>query len=49
MHARAAFLSAALLLTISFLGLAVYTERAEAGKTPVDGYGISVGLVAAAG
>jgi len=42
MPVRAAFLSAAMLLTISFWGLAVYTESAQAGKAPIDGYGISI-------
>ncbi|MFZ2102685.1 MAG: hypothetical protein WAU86_19175 [Oricola sp.] len=41
MPVRAAFLSAATLLAISFLGLAVYTEVAIAGKAPADGYGVS--------
>lgn len=44
MHARAAFLSAATLLAISFFGLAVYTEGAQAGRTAIDGYGVSAAL-----
>jgi hypothetical protein len=49
MSVRAAFLSAAMLLAISFWGLAVYTESAQAGKSPVDGYGISFRLISTAG
>ena len=49
MSVRAAFLSAAMLLAISFWGLAVYTESAQAGKGPVDGYGISIELISTAG
>lgn len=49
MSIRAAFLSAATLLAISFWGLAVYTDGAMAGKVPSDGYGISAGRIAAAG
>ncbi|MCI5078471.1 hypothetical protein [Oricola sp.] len=41
MSIRAAFLSAATLLAISFWGLAVYTDGAMAGKVPSDGYGVS--------
>ena len=44
MHVRTAFLSAATLLAISFFGLAVYTDGAQAGRTAVDGYGISAAL-----
>ena len=44
MHVRAAFLSAATLLAISFFGLAVYTEGAQAGRTAIDGYGITASL-----
>ncbi|WP_223476294.1 hypothetical protein [Oricola indica] len=43
MSVRAAFLSAATLLAISFWGLAVYTDGALAGKVPSDGYGVSMG------
>lgn len=49
MPVRAAFLSAAMLLALSFWGLAIYTESAQAGKAPVDGYGISIRLVSVAG
>jgi hypothetical protein len=44
MTVRTAFLSAAMLLAISFWGLAVYTEGAFAGKVSEDGYGISASL-----
>lgn len=49
MPVRAAFLSAAMLLALSFGGLAVYTENAHAGKPSVDGYGITIRLFATAG
>ena len=49
MPVRAAFLSAAMLLALSFWGLAVYTETAHAGKVPADGYGISIRLLATTG
>lgn len=49
MPVRAAFLSAAMLLALSFWGLAVYTESAHAGKAPIDGYGISIELLATTG
>ena len=48
MSVRAAFLSAAMLLAISFWGLAVYTESVTAGNGPADGYGVSIGLIATA-
>ena len=41
MTLRATLLSLATLFGISLWGLAVYTDGAVAGGTPVDGYGVS--------
>lgn len=49
MALRAAILSAATLLAISFWGLAVYTDGAVAGQVPADGYGISAQVTASIG
>ena len=39
---RVALLTLGMLVSITFWGLAVYTDGAVASNAPVDGYGVSV-------